>query len=185
MATTTAKGSGVKKNNGGTIAYGGNVSASGPLSQVGFTTLNFENRFGGSKIPNAETDETIAAGTGTTGLYKPFSSGTYAYQVAGKYLIRGYTTTISGVANTVLQSGASDFGTRKSIMKIEQFRRTHEATWNWITGQPSTKTAETDYAGQSGTTDHAARPTRAIPGEFVIMETGTTPSYKDYSKKTD
>jgi hypothetical protein len=70
-------------------------------------------------------------------------------------------------------------------MKIEQVRRTHEATWNWITGQPATRTTETDYAGVSGTTDHAARPTRAIPGEFVILEGQKIPSYKDYGAKTD
>lgn len=185
MAITTTKGSGVKKNNGGTVAYGGNVSSSGPITQaLAFTTLNFRSGLAGSQIPSAETDDTIAAGTDTAGVYKPLSGGTYAFRMQpGKYLMRGYSTTISGTTNTVLQSGASCYA-RKSIMKIEQFRRTHESTWNWITGQPATVTTETDYAGQSGTTDHAARPSRSVPGELVILEGTTVPTYKDYSAKT-
>ena len=58
------------------------------------------------------------AGGGMYGTQKALSGGTFAYQEAGKYIIRTISTTISGVAsNEVLIPGA-DKGDRRSIAQF-------------------------------------------------------------------
>lgn len=183
--TIDKKPSGSTVNKGGTIVKAGNYTSGNITQSIDFDKIDLHTGVHGSKVAGPETDTTIADGTDTKGTYQPLSTGTFAYKMtAGNFVVRRVATTLSGVASSVLYSGASDWGGRKSIHKIEQVRTLKQSTWNWITGQATTNTVEINYAGISGTTDNAARPSRSVPGELVYMETGYTPTQADYSAKT-
>jgi hypothetical protein len=94
---------------------------------------------------------------------------------------------IAGTASIFMNSGAADFG-RRSIHSKTNRRTVHITSWNYETGA-ATKGADTD---DSFGADHAATPTRAIPGEFQytdhgMAKTGTlaVPTQADYPAKTN
>lgn len=188
---TTAKGaieakpSGAYKDNSATVMYGGNANTtSGPVTQVlDHTTMGYHSGKCGGVPQVPATDATIAAGGETSPTFKPFSGGTFAYQAANNYVIPGVSQTISGAASSVLKF-CSMPKLRKSIHKREQVRTLRQSSWNLVTGAAATNTVEVHYAGVSGITDHAARPSRAVPGELTIMETGNSATDSDYSAKT-
>lgn len=141
-------------------------------------------------VPNAntfDTDKKFASGTGS------ITWGTVTNRVAGQevrnFLARRLSSaTLQGASSTLLRSGASDYGIRRSIHKVEGGlgRTTKTATairagnWNEYSGVWTTKpTVANDSIGDvsgstvtDGTADHAATPTRAIPGELVYREGG-------------
>lgn len=175
MPTVQVNGSAVTntstKNDRGVIRRGGNISSSR------FTAKNVlgESEYvsSGNKLTNL------------SGLAKSVSDGTFAVLTKAKYVIRKVTTTLAGVANTAILSGASDFGNRVAIKKIESVRTTFLSSLSWTAnkdGMPTytfTKSQKhTAYAN-----DHAARPTLAVPGELVYV-VGNTPQLKDYAAKT-
>ncbi len=120
------------------------------------------------------------------GIAKIVSAGNFATMTKGRYIIRKVTSTIAGVANTTLLTGASDFGERQSINKIESVRNTflHALTWTSDKdGQPTysfTKTDSLDNFAQ----DDAARPSLAVPGELVYRTGSPSVTLADYSEKT-
>jgi hypothetical protein len=138
-------------------------------------------------VTEPETLATIKAGTDSRATFQPYAAGTYAYYDKSKFLIFGYsgTNTISGVSNTKLAFPSSD-SVRKGIQKVESYRTLHQSSWDRTTGVAGTQTTTLDWAGVVSTdsTDHAARPTRTVPGEFTILETGKHASNKDYPAKT-
>ena len=113
-----------------------------------------------------------------TGVDKALTAGDFAKMTAGSYVMRRVTTTLAGVANTTLLTGASDFGRRSNNSNLT-VRFTKLATYSGLTGAAT----YTDY--NYALTDDAANPTRAIPGEFTIKEHGGDPTNKDYGAKTD
>ncbi len=194
MATTTVTGAITVKPTSksdltakATVIYAGNKASNSPITTSLDLTSNFNARLDGTKSRVAETDATIAAGTSSRGVYKPYSSGTFGYYNNTKFILFGYsgTNTLSGVANTKLAFPSSDV-LRRAIARRETTRTLHASVWSWVTGSASTKTVTLDWAGVVSTdsTDHAARPTRAIPGEFTYLETGKTPTLADYPAKT-
>lgn len=180
--TTTCIAGNVQRLHGMTVMFAGNVPSNSPVTNALSLETAGLHTGGGSLVAGPETDATIAAGTATKGTYKPYSAGTFAYRPST--LVLGYSTLISGVSNSALAFPASDVGNRKAIHKREQVRSLHQSVWNWVTGQAGTTTVTVDYDGVSGTTDHAANPTRTVPGELVVLETGKTPTYFDYTAKT-
>lgn len=60
----------------------------------------------------------VALDNGLVGTMKAFSSGTFAYFQAGKYVIRTISDTISGVASNAVLSPAADNGDRRSINRF-------------------------------------------------------------------
>lgn len=185
MATTTCTAIPPKKDSC-TILYAGTIPAGATrcTKAVGFDIMSGY-RVTGTKVTAAETDATIAAGTDTKPTYKPYSSGTYAYWVNNKFVVRRLSTTISGVANTKLYFGASNWAQRRSVNSIHQIRTLNYSAWNHLTGA-ATYTASTDILHWSGDTanDKEARPTRAIPGRLTYLPTGKSTTSANYPKKT-
>lgn len=56
---------------------------------------------------------------GLVGNKKPFSSGTFGYLEAGKFLIKTIATTISGVASNLLLITGADINSRRPIHQLE------------------------------------------------------------------
>ena len=162
--------------NAGTIA-GSRYTAKSPLD------LNAGSRSSGAKV---------VANTGTVneiGIEKANSSGTLAYNPSGRSVTRSSSDTgfviRSGVANKIsgvaglnpILSGGSDTTSRRG-------GNIHPKTKYYGKGEWATRTFDiltgtlvkgTD-AGTAAAlaSDHAATPTRAIPGEFVILQNFTS-----------
>lgn len=128
-------------------------------------------------------------------------AGTWAYQAAGEYIVRRMATTINGSADDVLQSGGSNHPRRSIHVRSDQIGAklgtAHRAGY-WrptgVSGQrtnwsSSVATANGNYADSTGalsaTSDDAARPTLAIPGEFVILVTPQPQSWTASSVSGD
>lgn len=188
--------SGGKRNNGGAIAYVVGSSTGKITADTGFTKMNVSK----PKMPDPETNVDIDAGNATRAVYKPYNPGNYATMVRGEYVIHGYSTKLCGVANTAIQSGASGSNGRRSIHKTIRIRTVHLSQFTFAAasgtdaygnrkvtmGVTYTRSAKLyDNSVAIGNTngigpDDAATPTRAIPGEFILLETGKTPTLKDY-----
>ena len=195
MSTQTAKGSGSTVNDGGTIVQAGaKASDSRITDELTYTRINYAGANYGQKIAGPDTDAIIALGNGShpagasqnflKNTYKPNSGGTFAYVMGDReFLVMNLEKKVSGVASTLLMYSCADFPTcRRSINRRETTRTLIQRTWNWVTGSAGTATVHTDFAGVTGVSsqDHAARPSAALPGELVYLETGYTPEQDDY-----
>ena len=171
------------RNNGSTGVFinATGAGAGGITSSLDYTKVGSNVKDYGSHVPAPETLATIAGGTDTRPTFKPYSAGNFAKMVAGDYIIRGVTTKLAGVSGNNQIKFGSDFG-RKSIHFTENRTTTFLSVWTWTAdkdGQP-TYTFTVVNRGAYFQNDDAAKPTRAIPGEFTFMETGATPTNKDY-----
>lgn len=169
---------------GGTFIDGGSTSASAAISNR--LSLGLERDTGGT----GQTENVNAE--------KALSGGTWDYQAAGEYMVRRMATTLNGSANSVLTSGGSNHPRRSIHVRSNQIgakigHAMRDGRWRptGISGQRSNwhsagsyvgtvdsivgvvGSANANYAGSNGslsaTADSAARPTRAVPGEFVIL----------------
>jgi hypothetical protein len=176
MASKQVNGSAVTntstRNNSGVVRRGGNIAS---------TKFVAQNELGAA-------DDMYASGvkmTNLSGLAKSVSAGTFAVMEKGSYIIRKVTSTLAGVANTVLKSGGSDFGNRNAIHKIENVRGTFLSGLSWAKdhdGQPTYIFTKSETYTALGN-DNAARPSLAVPGELVYV-VGKTPVQDDYKAKT-
>jgi hypothetical protein len=191
------------KNVGGTIVKAGNKAATSPITNDQTLRANT------LRIKNMVRPELAVSPTasGNIGVGKPVSGGTFAYvppfnvssSTPVTVIARRVSTTISGASNEALKSGASDTGIRKAVHTWKG-DRTYNNTANTgatfdIFGNLLTKGTDRGAAGDQvppsgidGTTGHTAdhtvsKATFAIPGELVLLETGKTPSQKDYEVK--
>lgn len=182
MASTTAGAShGGKRNNGGTVVFGGDIDANGPiLSAPDTSILTYHSGVHGTRV--------ASSATANIGTRKPYAAGTFAYtMVPGKFVGMRYSDqTVSGVSKATLETGTGDFGIKRSINRIENTYRYHITAWDYVTGA-ATKGGNAGDSVSFGN-DHAARPTRAVPGELVYTDThmtkGTVPTQADYDEKT-
>lgn len=187
MATKTAANGAVTatstKNNGG---VGKNVSGSSVLSDSTGSALGTPDRggvFASTPIDDGNAD-------------KALSGGTFAFD-GGSGAIQRVTKTLSGVSKDFLQYGAGDVSNDRSIHKREHVRTTDLATkiragaWNPTTGKFSPVLAATNdqfwsISGdtlQAASSDEAAAPTRAVPGELSFHDGSPTIKNADYSPK--
>lgn len=172
MSTQQVDGSAVTststKNKGGAVVNGGTTTI---LDNVSFGKANIT---GNLPIDGTDAD-------------KALSSGTFAYNNT-RPIAKRYTTTLSGVANTTLQSGADVPGQIRSIHKLEVLRtrrlttairanKYNRYTGAWDAGYPV-------VAVDTLATDDAATPTRAVPGELTYKTGALVPVNDDYSPKT-
>lgn len=177
---TTARSGRPYRNNGATIPRAGAIESNSPITNApDNVTQGYASRgVGGTTIVDTGATE------------KAVSSGTFARNmVAGQFVMMRYGF-IGGSSTNFLNSGAADFG-RRSIHYKEgiRTRKVVTAGWNYVTGQPlTTPSMSNDSFGQ----DDAARPTRAIPGEFVFTDRGlaksgalAVPLVTDYPAKTN
>jgi len=177
MSTTTAGAShGGTRNDGATVVKGGNVDSSLTVSNVPYTSVLDAHSHGHGSAPSEASSWN----------QKAVSAGTWAQMVAGSYVLRKVTTTLAGVANTTLLFGNSDYG-RNSIHVKTTRRSYHITSWDYVTGV-ATKGADTN---DSFNDDHAATPTRAVPGEYTFTDHAiplsgalAVPLSGDYEAKT-
>jgi len=153
-------------NNGGTIKANGTGSGTFATSK---TAQNKTGVFGSTVVDNNTADKALSAGTFAYNNSRPVAKKT--------------SSTISGVANSVLKSGASDPNRRKSIHKIESISTRKVATairagnWNIYTGKfTSGPTVTNDSFGN----DNAASPTSNVPGELTYRTGAKVPVNDDY-----
>ena len=190
------------KNDGGTVVKGGNVASDSPMTNsLGIDTLadDFGTSFGSKVVAQADTGD-------KAGVAKAVSGGTLAYQAgATEWVIRGgnVTSTLGGVANSILVSPArdtgdlNDFATEAARTKISDRLVGSKADEAFdIYARPSTdivpgRTKGTgagslstmyDPAAKGNTTTSAVAPTQAVPGEltyfFGELAVATTDEYK-------
>lgn len=160
------------RNNKGTIRNGGTIAAS---------TKWQSKKVGDTKNSPYGTWPKL----GTAALSTVRSTGTFAVMAKNKYIIMKVTTTLAGLSNTTLQSGAADKGNRRKVNKVESMRTTFLSGLSWAAGsnQPvytSTNSNRNTAYGQ----DDAATPTLAVPGEFTYIAGGKRPTQADYKAKT-
>lgn len=132
-----------------------------------------------------KTDKPYKSGAGT--LTYGTVQGTFGVMTAGNYIVRRLSgVTLRGTASDLLRSGGSDYHIRRSIHKVEHGRTTKVAAairagyWDIYNGVFTTAPSDADdsignVAGSTvtnGTADHAATPTRAVPGELVYRQSG-------------
>jgi len=144
-----------------------------------------------TQAANAAGDAEPAAGRSRNPTHKPYSSGTYGYMAQNKYVVKGLSTTISGVANTVLLTGAADGYGRKPTYLRSGIRTSFLYAWTWTAdaerGPTYSKTyhnrtpAQNDMNGQD---EASVLVTRALPGELQYMYGAKTPLQANYPAKT-
>lgn len=160
------------RNNSGAVTRGGTV-ASNKLTNVGVSRYN-TTVFGSTVLDNGSAD-------------KALSSGTFTYNRQRPIAIR-VTTSLSGVSNDVLLSGASQPDLVQSIHQLNVLRTRRFTTairankYNrftnvWETGYPVVAVDSLD-------TDVAANPTRSNPGRIVFKLGNPTPVATSYKPKT-
>lgn len=197
-------------NHMGTIFWGSSVALTSVAAAGGYAryTLNAHGRSVGDVINVTDTNNivqgtqriTAVNSSSTFTTTKPYVSGagTLAYRLSSgnfavltplKYVMRRVSTELAGLTKTILRSGASDFGVRRSIHKLEAMRTNRVATairagyWDEYNGVFTTKPTNNNDISDFGT-DHAATPTRAVPGELVYKTGKPLPVQANYPEKT-
>lgn len=171
-------------NAGATIVYAGNISSNSPVTKA----ISLEIVGANQKAML----HTVPGSGATTSLTCAKSNLNWAKMVPGEYVILGYSSKLGGVANSVIASSAGDYPDGNKTICASQRTMTIEASnWNWVTGKPGSVSgvANTWWSisatNNSATADEEARPTRSVPGELTVLETGKTPTQKDYKALTD
>lgn len=179
MAVQTVIGSGNFKNNGGTVVYGGAANTAGAITNVPDLSIV------ASRFVKTNGNGPVIT---TNVIQKADTNGSFGVMTAGSYVIRGVTDTLAGVSKTALLSGGSCPISGYRPINWKTNRRTYHITsWNYVTGAATKGAATNDDFGA----DHAATPTRAIPGELTITDHGlantgalSVPLNTDYEAKT-
>lgn len=187
--TTQAKAA-PRRNRGGTVVNGGNVDGVNITVAPSIKTFDVHSGKNGSRVPQQETNATIAVGGHLRGTFQAVS-GDFAKMTAGRYIIVRYTNYLAGSSYTKLNTGSAGNIGHKSINYKDSFRTLKQVTagWNYATGRfLTTPTVQLDSFGG----DNAGSPTRANPGEYVYTKYGlathgalAVPVMGDYEAKTD
>lgn len=164
------KGSGAR-NSGGASAR---ISTTSLLDGVGVSRYN-STVFASTVLDNGWANEAVSAGTFAYNNVKPVA--------------KRVSTALSGVSNTVLQSGAAQPGLIRSIHKLEVLRtrrftaairanKYNRYTGDWDAGYPV-------VAVDTLATDNAANPSRSAPGQLTYKLGQPAPvTNNDYKAKT-
>jgi hypothetical protein len=173
------------KNKGGTVKKAGSANTTtGPITSSRTLMQDAITTSYGAKITLSSGE---AHSSGNLGTFN--AKTTFAYQqVKGQYLMKKYTSRVNGVADSLMSSCASSSSERmRSIPFLETARSLGSGvstSWNYETGAIT----KGDGAGESRSfgTDHAARPTNAVPGELTYKTASQTYTYwqDDYQPKT-
>lgn len=208
-------GPGSTKNNGGVIAGFGAAVGAGSLSvksAIGARSafqMQIPNYVNGVPSGNHVNDSSLLPGERKVVAYA-ISSGTFAAQAKGNYMIRRVTTQIAGLPNShTLLSGGSDFGQLQSIHGVNRIRTSFLSAMYWVrtsgtnpmgtivagdlpwysgttsnqTGVfPSQNSTATNPASQLG--DIALVPSAATPGQLVYKGPAPTIVQDLYKSKS-
>ena len=172
--TTTVVSGQPVKDDGATVLYGGTADGNNVTQVKSADIVGYHSGKHGAVVPSPVTH-----GTDPRGVAAAIPGNAHATMTAGKYL--GYKYTGTEQSNSALESGAGDFGNRRSIHFNGQRRSLLQVTagWNYSTGAfLSTPSVQLDQFGH----DDAAHPTRAIPGELQYSE--HSPAYSGQGTST-
>ena len=160
--------SNVVKNNDGTVALGGNVAATGPITS---TLISFK-EVTGNLVPGPRSRSGTAIVMGSTSLFNN--------QQVGNYMVKGgsHMSTLANVANTTLNTPTRLSSFNPGIHSLLWRTSRNIASWDLLTGQPTYNTIATVFAYFG--TDNAANPTSAVPGRLYYLATGLTPTSDTY-----
>lgn len=189
------------KDNGATVIWGGAADTTGltpAVTNVPDTVVTTDaGHFTGQRVPNPEGDAAIAAGTDTSGTYKPLSAGTFAIMAAGNYIIKGGNQDqIAGTTVSNLRTPGNVIATYRkyAVRSRSQVRTIIISSWNYATGAATISsdgsTADTVASADGWDTyanyrlaDDAASPTLAVPGELCYA-LGDGPQTDEYQART-
>lgn len=199
MATAQVNGSALTNNGYGSFLEANN--AHGTMKANGTATSNVVESvttpgpkvsvFASTVIPDSTTDVDYAG--------KAVSAGTFAYNNT-KPLSSLITTTIAGLSSDAIKTPGNDQDTIRSINKAEnntsdlfttalRANKYNRTTGEWDAGYPAPETITpwniSGNADGSGSTDEAATPTAAVPGELTYMRGAKTPYSDNYKAKTN
>ena len=210
----------VKQSNGTSAVTGTDWTGNGASTVNNRGVIRFPGTIAGSRFNNGGmslgdtntlTGPIIYNSSSLTSLRKrvsvPLSGGNFATMTAGAYVMRKVTTTLAGVANTSLLTGASDYSIRRSIHKKTSFRSTFLSSVVWAVSHASIETpgknspvytlvyTTTTYAGtgnamafqnnaatnpaSQGSVDIAAEVTPTSANNQFVYQFGSTVVYKD------
>lgn len=174
MSTQQVDGSAVTatstNNKGGSVLNGGTTTILDSVG-LGYSDVGV---FGSSVVDGTDTD-------------KALTSGTFSYNNQSPVAKR-VTTTLSGVSNTYLQSGAAKPGNIRSIHLIQSVRTRRLTTairagyWNIYSGTFGTTPT---VAVDTFATDNAANVSRTSPGQLTYKTGAPVPVQDDYPEKTN
>lgn len=164
------------KNNRGIVINAGSTTGIVGKRALGADTSNARNP---SPADNSMADEAVSAGTFAYNNTRPIAMRT--------------TSTLSGVANTALLSGADVPDQVRGINKMETVRTYRLTTalragyFNITTNKfttPVTNAADNWYPGNTSTQpDTAASPTRSVPGRLTYKTGALVPVNDTYAPK--
>lgn len=150
------------RDNGATVLMGGNIDSSATVTQSIDKTITGAGR-------KAQPKPVKSAYVGATHAN---AAGNFAVLSAGNYVVKGgnITTQLAGVAYRGLRGGGNQnqirgihtLLTRKTVLIDSWNYATGDATFN--VGNPSNDDFDIN--------DDYASPTRALPGNVVILDTG-------------
>lgn len=172
----------------------GAVNDSGASTRIGSST-NLSN----VSIARSNTDVFASTVIDNSWANKALNSGSFAYNNR-KPVAQRSTSTIAGVANSAIKSGANVPGQVKGINKMEVVRtrkltsairanKYNRYTNTWDEGYPAVAVDDwfspISNSTSATTTDTAATPSRTSPGQLTYKLGGPVPvSNNDYKKKT-
>lgn len=174
MATKKAITSNTIKNKGGAVLNGGTAYDAPPVLSARLKSAGSNvGVFGSTVVDGVNTEPALVSGD---------------FAKLHRIVARRVSTSLAGVENNVLLSGAAVPGLVRSIHKLEVLRTQKYSTafragqFNLYTGKYSpAPTVTTD----SLATDNAASPTRSIPGQLVFKLGGKVPVTTNYKPKTN
>jgi hypothetical protein len=181
MSTQAAVSGNATKNNGATIKKAGAASTtSGPITASRSLIDDAITTQYGSKVVLSSGSTGSSGNVGTANAFTNF-----AYDmVAGRYIMKKNTSHVNGSASTLLTSCAADVGIRRPIPVLETTRALGSGvltSWDYETGV-ITKGANAGDTTSFGS-DHAARPSDAIPGELSYKTGAKLPVADDYKPR--
>ncbi len=177
--------------NATTVTTGSPFTLTMPVMSVLTTTKLSERR----SVPKA-----LSGTAHTYSAQKALTSGTFAYD-PNAFLIRGYSTTVNGIANTSLLINGNEQFRQRRALKLKSFGAKTSTAWlagyfsftgvvnqrtNWTTA-PSALNDTFKSTTNNGTNadDQAQYVTyRSVPGELVYLQGSTVPFQDDYKAVT-
>lgn len=143
-----------------------------------------------TQAANAAGDPEPAAGRSKNPTHKPYTAGTYGYMAKNKYVVKALSDTISGVANTVLYTGAADYGRKPTYLR-SGIRTSFLYAYSWTADNEGAPTYAKTYQNRTpaqndmnGQDEASVLVTRALPGELQFMYGAKTPLQTNYPAKT-
>ena len=185
MATTTAVGATVAKNDGGTILHAGTIASSRWANLTLATTTDNLNPYGSVVFQAVSPDS-----SGNIGTFRPLSAGVFGKMEVGQFVAKVLGTRIAQTDNTFLRSGAAETSSRTSLHYGRGNRRYDIVDVSAFSGVVSKGGNEGDLFTyidpETGNSQpFEPFPTDSIPGRLVYRTGSKIPTQDTYKVRTN